>query len=64
MMGGGTYARRLRHGVGFGPGIPGKKKLFGDERGGAHQPDEYVEIAHLKKAVVIYADAIKALDNE
>ena len=64
VMGGGTYARRLRHGVGFGPGIPGKKKLFGDERGGAHQPDEYVEIAHLKKAVVIYADAIKALDNE
>lgn len=64
VMGGGTYARRLRHGVGFGPGIPGKKKLFGDERGGAHQPDEYVEIAHLKKAAVIYADAIKALDNE
>lgn len=64
VMGGGTYARRLRHAVGFGPGIPGKEKLFGETRGGAHQPDEYVEIAHLKKAAVIYVDAIKALDND
>lgn len=63
VMGGGTYARKLCHAVGFGPGMPDKKNLFGEERGGAHQPDEYVEIAHLKKAAAIYAEAIKALDE-
>ena len=63
VMGGGTYARKLKHAVGFGPGIPNKEKRFGDERGGAHQPDEYVEIAHLKQAFLIYADALQKIDQ-
>lgn len=63
IMGGGTYARKLKHAVGFGPGIPREKKRFGAERGGAHQPDEYVEIEDLKKAFVIYVDALQALDD-
>lgn len=63
VMGGGTYARKLKRAVGFGPGIPGKTKRFGTERGGAHQPDEYVEIEHLKKAFLIYVDAVQELDN-
>lgn len=63
VMGGGTYARKLRNAVGYGPGIPGDDKRFGDKRGGAHQPDEYVEIQRLRKAVSIYADAIVAIDK-
>lgn len=63
VMGGGTYARRLKHAVGFGPGIPGKEKRFGTERGGAHQADEYVEIEHLKQAFLIYVEAVRALDE-
>lgn len=63
VMGGGTYARKLKRAVGFGPGIPGKEKRFGTERGGAHQPDEYVELEHLKKAFLIYVDAILELDQ-
>ena len=63
VMGGGTYSRKLKHAVGFGPGIPGKEKRFGTERGGAHQADEYIEIEHLKKAFEIYVEAIKKLDE-
>ena len=63
VMGGGTYSRKLKHAVGFGPGIPGKAKRFGTERGGAHQADEYIEIEHLKKAFEIYVEAIKKLDE-
>ena len=63
VMGGGTYSRKLKHAVGFGPGIPGKAKRFGTERGGAHQADEYIEIEHLKKAFVIYVEAIQKLDE-
>lgn len=62
VMGGGTYSRRLKNAVGYGPGIPGKEKLFGTERGGAHQPDEYMEIAHLRRAFLVYVRAIPELD--
>ncbi|MFT4107342.1 MAG: Sapep family Mn(2+)-dependent dipeptidase [Lacrimispora sp.] len=63
VMGGGTYARKLKHAVGFGPGMPGGKKLFGETRGSAHQPDEYAEIKSLKAAFEIYVDAIRKLDE-
>lgn len=63
VMGGGTYARKLKHAVGFGPGIPGRLKRFGATRGGAHQADEYAEVALYKKAFLIYAEAIPKLDQ-
>lgn len=63
VMGGGTYARHLRHAVGYGAGIPGKEKLFGTDRGGAHQPDEYVVVEDLKKGFLVYVRAILALDD-
>ncbi len=63
VMGGGTYARKLKNAVGYGPGIPGGEKIFGDEKGGAHQPDEYVRIEDLKKAFEIYTDALVAVDR-
>ena len=62
VMGGGTYSRKLKRAVGFGPGIPKKAKRFGPDRGGAHQPDEYQEIEDLKKAFLIYVEALQALD--
>lgn len=62
VMGGGTYARKLKHAVGFGAGMPDKQKQLGNERGSAHQADEYVEIEHLKKTFLIYVEAIQKLD--
>lgn len=63
IMGGGTYARLLRRAVAFGPDMRWNASRFGPDRGGAHQPDEYVEIADLKKAFLIYVDALQALDK-
>lgn len=62
VMGGGTYARKLVNAVGYGASIPGKEKVFGPERGGAHQADEYVEIEDLRKAFLIYVKAIPVID--
>jgi len=62
IMGGGTYARKLNHAVGYGPGIPHSGNKFGPERGRGHQPDEYVELEKLKNAICIYVEAIKAID--
>ncbi len=50
-IGGGTYARSLKNAVAFGPEFPNKEALV-------HQPNEYVELEDLFKAVAIYADAI------
>lgn len=63
VMGGGTYARRLKNAVGYGPGTPGSEDMFGPERGRGHQPDEYIGLDRLKKAIAIYAEAILAIDE-
>ncbi len=55
-MGGGTYARVMRHGVAFGP-------EFDNGRGGAHQPDEHWPVEHLIRATKIYAHAVARLAN-
>ena len=62
-MGGGTYARKLPNAVGFGPGNPTRPKRFGEDRGSAHQADEYVEVKTLEQAIKIYVEAIVALDK-
>jgi len=56
-IGGGTYARALDQAVAFGPVFPGQKEL-------AHQPDEYISLAHLQKLLEIYADAIAMLGGK
>lgn len=61
--GGGTYARKLHHAVGFGASMPDEHSAFGPDRGGAHQPDEYVDIQDLMKACEIYIDSIPVLDR-
>ena len=61
-MGGGTYARKLKRAVAYGPTVPGFRSKFGTDRGDAHQPDEYAEIKNLETAVDIYVEAIKRVD--
>ncbi|WP_088032960.1 dipeptidase PepV [Evansella clarkii] len=53
-IGGGTYARSLKAGAAFGPLFPG-------EEDAAHQADEYISVASLKKAAALYAQAIYEL---
>ena len=55
-MGGGTYARSMRKGVAFGPGLP-------PTPGGPHQSDECWPIDELISATKIYALAIVRLAN-
>ena len=50
-IGGGTYARKVKKGVAFGPLFPGEKEL-------AHQKDEFIKIDNLVKSAAIYAKAI------
>ncbi|MFD2044710.1 dipeptidase PepV [Ornithinibacillus salinisoli] len=54
--GGATYARFLTNGVAFGAVFPGKTNT-------AHQVDEYAELDDLKKATLIYAEALYRLAN-
>lgn len=63
IMGGGTYARKLERAIGFGPGNPLRERRFGTDRGGAHQPDEYVELEDLILALGIYVEAIGRVDE-
>jgi succinyl-diaminopimelate desuccinylase len=50
-IGGGTYARKVKKGVAFGPLFPGQPEL-------AHQKDENIRIDDLVKSAAIYAKAI------
>lgn len=54
--GGATYARFLSNGVAYGAVFPGKEYT-------AHQVNEYAELADLKKAAIIYAEALSRLGN-
>ncbi|MPN44469.1 hypothetical protein SDC9_192034 [bioreactor metagenome] len=62
-MGGGTYARKLKNAVGYGPAVTGLESDFGVTRGKGHQPDEYISFDIMKKAFFIYVNAIKELDK-
>ena len=53
-IGGGTYARAMEHGVGFGPVFPGKESC-------AHEADEHFSVLDFEKAFDIYYEAIKEL---
>ncbi|MGM0601738.1 MAG: dipeptidase PepV [Bacillota bacterium] len=56
-IGGGTYARKMKKGVAFGPLFPGEKEL-------AHQKDEYISIDNLIKSTAIYAKTIIDIAGE
>ena len=53
-IGGGTYARALKNGVGFGPEFPGDEPV-------AHQPDEYILVERVGKLIEIYKKALERL---
>lgn len=63
VMGGGTYARKLKNAVGFGPGLPYDSDFFGSDRGRGHQPDEYITFDKLKKCFLAYVKAIPVVDT-
>ena len=53
-IGGGTYARALKCGCGFGP-------AHIDDESVAHQPNEYITLDCLRQIAEIYYEAIKEL---
>jgi succinyl-diaminopimelate desuccinylase len=53
-IGGGTYARALKCGCGFGPELE-------DEEATIHQPNEYITFSRVRMMCEIYYDAIKQL---
>jgi succinyl-diaminopimelate desuccinylase len=57
-MGGGTYARWLPNTVAFGSGIESERGFLGDERGNAHQRDEYMSKKEFYLGMEIYSTAI------
>lgn len=65
VMGGGTYARKFPHALGFGLG--GLKRqgsaLFRPGHGGAHCPDEALDIDNFMKALQIFAMGVLEADR-
>ncbi len=53
-IGGGTYARALKNGVGFGPELPGDEPVI-------HQPDEYITLERVELLLNLYEKAIEKL---
>ena len=62
-MGGGTYARWLANTVAFGSSIEGERDYLGDEKGGAHQRDEFMSIREFFDGMLIYSLAIANLSE-
>lgn len=65
-MSGGTYARKLPGGLGFGMALPGKKVYRPDPArlvGDFHQADESICISQLLEAMAIYAMCLIDLDK-
>ncbi len=56
--GGGTYARWMPNTVAFGSAIPEERTFLGDERGSAHQRDEYISKRELFDGMLIYSKAL------
>ena len=69
VMGGGTYARKLPNAFGYGIGsMPGREGdmadvLFPRGHGGAHEPDEGLDLEKLLSAAKIYTMAVLALNE-
>lgn len=71
VMGGGTYARKLPRAFAYGIGgmkeseedLLVRKKLFAPGHGGAHEPDEGLNLRLLTEALKIYAMAMVAMND-
>ena len=55
-IGGGTYARALKCGAGFGPYLPETEDVI-------HQPNEYITFEHIQTLSQIYFEAIKEISK-
>lgn len=68
-MGGGTYARKLPNAFGYGIGsMPEREddrasELFAKGHGGAHEPDEGLDLKKLLDAAKIYTMAMLTLND-
>ena len=60
-IGGGTYARKFKNFVSYGPELPNEVIETDAFVGGCHQRDEGIKLANLLQAICIYADAIVTL---
>lgn len=71
VMGGGTYARKLPNAFAYGVGGMRESeedrtlwaRLFRPGHGGAHEPDEGLNVRLLSEAVKIYAMAVVSLND-
>lgn len=71
VMGGGTYARKLPRAFAYGIGgmkeseqdLQLRRKIFSPGHGGAHEPDEGLNLRLLTEALKIYAMALVALND-
>ncbi len=65
-MGGGTYARKLKNAVGFGPGIKTDFSAINlpPGHGSPHMPDEAISIENFIKAAIIYTLSLIELDKK
>lgn len=65
IMGGGTYAKKIPHAVGFGPGLPQHLEMIGfnGSRGSCHSADEAQSFTNLKLAAKIYAGVLPELER-
>ncbi|MEG0754148.1 MAG: Sapep family Mn(2+)-dependent dipeptidase, partial [Angelakisella sp.] len=63
VMGGGTYARKLKNAIGFGMENPGEPTPFAPGHGGVHQPDEAIRIQDLLDAIKIYVISMLEIDK-
>jgi succinyl-diaminopimelate desuccinylase len=64
VMGGGTYARKFPRALGFGLGLARRESgLFLPGHGGAHCPDEALDIDNFLKALAIFAMGVLAADG-
>lgn len=63
VLAGGTYARRLPNAVSFGVTVPDRVRLFGFEKGGAHQADEYGDIPNLMRSIKVYVRTLIEIDD-
>lgn len=60
-IGGGTYARKFKNFVSYGPELPNEVIETDAFVGGCHQRDEGIKLENLLQAICIYADAIVTL---
>lgn len=56
-IGGGTYARALKNGVGFGPEMPGDIPVI-------HMADEYITLDRVKLLLEVYEKAIRSISSD